>query len=463
MADAPHAGFGLSAWREQQQDVMSGTPILRASDYKRRPIRALNSALHLLNRLGLARTELDADELMATARRATGLADFGPDSFVEPLHLLVRALREEADLNPVGRHLAKSNILRLLQGRLRAQDLWRRYPEIRERELPEAVVIVGLARSGTTRLHRLLASDARFAHLKSWESVYPVPGADSFAARDAGLPDPRIRTLDRALKAVLYMSPQIGAVHPLGTLEVEEEIGLLQYAFATQLFEIQAHVPSFAEWLMTHDQAAAYRYMADLLKTVSWFRNDPPDKPWILKSPQHMQDLDALLQVFPNARLICPHRDPVKVVASSCSMAWNALVRDEDSVTPEWVGREWLTKTERMLHKNLRDRATLCSPDRQYDVLYADITADWQGSLQGIYDFLDLPFTTQARSAMGDWLARNNRHQHGAHKYSLAQFGLTADQVENRLRFYRERFSIPLETANPHATAGAARAVEESP
>jgi hypothetical protein len=342
----------------------------------------------------------------------------------------------------------------LLKGRLRAQALWREHPEILARELQDPVVIVGLARSGTTRLHRLLASDERFVHLKSWESVYPVPGPDSFAAREAGRPDPRIKALDQALKAVLYMSPQVSAVHPLGTMEVEEEIGLLQHAFATQLFEIINELPSFAEWLMTHDQTFAYEYMADMLRLVGWFRGDPPDKPWILKSPQHMQDLDALLNVFPGARLICPHRDPVKVVGSSCSMAWNSLVRDNDTVTPEAVGKEWLTKTERMLRKNLRDRQR--QPDaarKQHDILYADITADWQAAMRGVYDFLDMPFTAQAQSAMQAWLDSNSQHKHGAHKYHLAQFGLSAEEVNARLLFYREQFNIPFETRNPHQAA----------
>ncbi|MDZ7784541.1 MAG: sulfotransferase [Halioglobus sp.] len=440
---------------------MSDAPKLRAIDYQRRPIRLLNGMLRGANRVGLARVSLDTQTLLDDARRQTGLDDFGDDRFLEPLEVLVRSTRDAA-LNPIGRLLAKTNIARLLRGRLQAQELWRRHPEILERDMPDPVVIVGLARSGTTRLHRLLAADERFAHLKSWESVYPVPGPESFAARESGATDPRITALDKALKGVLYLSPQVAAVHPLGTMEVEEEIGLLQYAFATQLFEVINDLPEFAEWLMTHDQTHAYEHMVKLLKTVSWFRGDPQDKPWVLKSPQHMQDLDALLNVFPRARLVCPHRDPIKVVGSSCSMAWNSLVRDNDAVTPERVGREWLAKTERMLRKNLRDRETLCSPERQHDVLYADITADWEASMRGVYDFLDMPFEPRAREAMGAWIKSNSQHKHGAHKYTLEQFGLSAGQVDERLMFYRERFAIPYETSNPHTAHSAGPTSPES-
>ena len=189
------------------------------------------------------------------------------------------------------------------------------------------------------------------------------------------------------------------------------------------------------------------------MKIISWFRNDPQDKPWVLKTPQHMQDLDALLHVFPNARLVCPHRDPVKVVGSSCSMTWNGIVRDSDSVTPDWVGQEWLNKTERMLHKTLRVRQDMVTPQKQYDVQYADITDDWQGALQGIYDFLDLPFSDEARGNMQAWFDSNQQHQHGKHKYSLADFGLDEQEVDRRLMFYRKRFDIPYETKNPHTAA----------
>ena len=430
---------------------MSDTQPLKATDYHRKPIRLLNTVLRGASALGLARFAMDRDTLLDTARTQTGLQDFGDERFLPHMQLLIDTLEAEADLNPLGRYMNRTNMLRLLKHRLYAQDLVTRYPEILEREIPDPVVVVGLARSGTTRLHRLLASDPYFLHLKSWESVFPVPYPECFAARSQGRPDPRITALDQGLKAVMYLGPQIAAVHPLGTFEVEEEVGLLQHGFSSQLFEIQAKIPSFAEWLMTHDQKAAYEYMVVLIKIISWFRNDPHDKPWILKTPQHMQDLDALLHVFPNARLVCSHRDPIKVVGSSCSMAWNALVRDSDSVTPDWVGQEWLTKTERMLRKTLRVREEQVSAQHQYDIQYAAITRDWQAALQGVYDFLELPFTDTARNNMHAWLDSNKQHQHGAHKYSLNDFGLDADTVDERLMFYRQRFSIPYETSNPHS------------
>jgi len=425
------------------------TKSLQATSYQRAPIRVVNGVLRLLNGVGVARADMDIGALMEKVSRETGLNNFGDESFLEPLRVLLKAYRDEADMNPIGQHLARSNVLRLLKGRLYTEQVISQNPQILQREIGDPVVIVGLGRSGTTRLHRLLAADDRFLHLKSWESVYPAPYPECFDARAEGTTDPRITTLEQALKAVLYMSPQIAAVHPLGTFEVEEEIGLLQHAFATQLFEILSPVPSFAEYLMTTDQTPAYQYLERLLKVVSWFRDDPPGKTWLLKSPQHMQDLDALLTVFPGARILCPHRDPVKVVGSLCSMAWNSMVRDNDNVKPEWVGQEWLTKTQRMVEKTDKVRATL-APEQQYDLLYADISADWESSMDGVYHFLGMPFTDQARSGMRAWLEVNRQHKHGAHKYTLAEFGLNAEQVERVMGDYRTKYAIPKETSNPH-------------
>ena len=263
--------------------------------------------------------------------------------------------------------------------------------------------------------------------------------------------DPRITAIDQGLKAILYMAPQIAAVHPLGTFEIEEEVGLIQHGFSSQVFELQAKVPSFGEWLMSHDQIAAYEYMVVLMKIISWYRNDPHDKAWILKTPQHMQDLDALIRVFPNAKLICSHRDPIKCVGSACSMTWNAILRDSDTVTADWVGQEWFSKTERMLKKTMKIREEMVPIENQYDVQYADIGNDWQQVMQGIYNFLGMTMTEQANTSMQGWIDSNVQHKHGTHKYSLANFGLDRDEVDRRLMFYREHYGIPYESRNPHA------------
>lgn len=425
---------------------MPATTLPPAKSYHRLPIRAINGVIRGLNSVNLARTSLDEASLLMEARKQTGLEEFGDERFLVPMRLLLDSLENEAELNPLGRFMNRMSIVRLLKNRLYIHDLIERHPEILEREIKAPVVVVGLARSGTTRLHRLLAADDRFLHLKAWESVNPAPLPTSFTTT----PDPRITIIEEGLKAVLYMSPQIASVHPLGAHEVEEEVGLIQHGFSSQLFEIQAKVPSFAEWLMTHDQLDAYRYMVTLLKVVSWFRKDPPNKTWVLKTPQHMQDLDSLIKVFPDAKLVCSHRDPVKAVGSACSMTWNAIVRDTDAVSPHAIGTDWLDKTERMLKKTQQVRGEMVPKENQYDVLYADIGEDWQKAVGGIYNFLQRDFSDQAKANMQQWVDSNKQHKHGQHKYHLEDFGLNTSEVDERLMFYRQQHNIPYESKNPH-------------
>lgn len=424
----------------------------KATSYHRTPMRIVNTIMRGLNKFGLAKVDLSQQALIASAQKQTGLSEFDNDAFLEPLSVLLPALENEAELNPLGRVLTKQSLVRILKHRLYLGALLKKHPEILQRKITAPIVVVGLARSGTTRLHRLLAADQRFLHMKAWESVNPVPYPESFAARDGltGKQDPRITGIEQGLKAVLYMSPQIGAVHPLGAHEVEEEVGLIQHAMSSQLFEIQAHIPSFAEWLMTHDQTYAYQDMVTLMKVISWFRNDPEDKPWVLKTPQHMQDLDALMNVFPDARIICSHRDPIKTVGSACSMCWTSMTRDTDNIDPFWIGPEWLGKTDRMLKKVLDLRDNAIPAKQQHDVLYANIHRDWKTEIEGIYDFLEIPFTDEAKTAMQGWLDSNVQHKHGSHKYDLRNFDLQEEQVDQRLMYYRKRFNIPYEKHSAH-------------
>jgi hypothetical protein len=142
-------------------------------------------------------------------------------------------------------------------------------------------------------------------------------------------------------------------------------------------------------------------------------------------------------------------------------MAWNALVRDSDSLSADWVGQEWLQKTEAMLHKTLRVREEMCPPHNQYDIQYADISTDWQQAMQGVYGFLGWSFTNQTRAAMQAWTDGNKQHRHGAHKYSLGDFGLDKADIDQRLMFYRQRYNIPYETTNPHTKAPDGGAAEQ--
>lgn len=390
------------------------------------PLRIAKACLPVLWRSRLVpEPELEEARLLDAACEQTGLDEFGDPWFRRPFAQLVEAVRSEANLNPVGQTVARIHLLKLLKERLRAEQWFADHPAIRQRRLAPPVVIVGPMRSGSTRLHRLLSADRRFAHLRMFETMCPVPPA-------AGERDRRPAFAARSLRLLHGANPATAVVHPTGPFEPEEELGLLVVSAWGMKHEVQWRVPSYARWCEGEDAVPAYRYMADLLRLTGWLRGEPEDLPWVLKTPQHMLDLDALLAVFPHAKLIFLHRDPVAVVGSSCSMVWNQMIVQSDTVDRRWIGREWLRKTRLMLRRMREARTRVCR-GQAIDIDYEDMNRDWRREMRRVYAFLGLDMGP-AEAAMAAYVTRSEHDgAYRGHRYDLAWFGLAADRVREEL------------------------------
>lgn len=380
-------------------------------------VRLANRALLGLWRTGLtSRPRLDSGAFEQAALKRGDSRDLGPDTgWREPFHQLIRSLRDEAKLNPLGLTMAHGQIVQLLRARIRAVALWASHPEILTRQLAPPIVIVGPMRSGTTRVQRLLACDRRFAHTRLFESLHPVPFGRVWDSRP-------LRTRF-ALTALNRFNPAVAAIHPSRPRDPEEEFGLLSFSFGPPQFEAQWRVPSFTNWWESADKLSLYRELRGLLQTIAWSRREPADRPWVLKAPQFMEDLPAVLDAFPGARLLCLDRPFEKVVASSASLVWNQMRIQSDVANPAWVGAEWLRKTR--LRQRIAAETRRARPDvPQLDLQYEAMDRDWRAEMRRIYDFLELDFTPDLERRMANFL-RRARHHHG-HRYSLEQFGLSS-------------------------------------
>jgi hypothetical protein len=417
---------------------LGGMPEIPTLLHRSRLVGAANAVLPALWRTGaMTRWPLDVDAQLDRARHETGLDDFGDRWFLGPLTTLSRALREEAALNPLGRFAAVGQIIKLLRERLWTQHHLRENPGIAERPLARPVVVVGPMRSGTTRLHRLLAADTRFAHLRFFETVCPTPPP---GFRPGGR-DRRHVIAGRILSAVRLFNPNTAAIHPTAPFEAEEELGLLVASAWGMKHEAQWHIPSYGTWSEAQDATPAYEHMARLLRLVGWARGDDGARPWVLKTPQHMLDLPALLRVLPDARLIFIHRDPARVVGSSCSLAWNQMIIHSDEVDPGRVGREWLRKTELQIDRMRAAREDIPS-EQCIDVRYEEMDRDWPGVMRRIYGFLDMNIAP-ALPAMERYLRASERQRsRRPHRYELMAFGLDVREVEARFDGYREAFGL---------------------
>ena len=397
------------------------------------PLRALNFA----GRPFARGVRLDEAGLLAAARRRTGLSDFGDPAFREPLRVLLAALEQEAGLSPLGRFVARSLVVQLLATRLRTESLLRAHPEILAEQVRAPIVILGLPRTGTTHLHNLLSQDPGLRSLPYWESLEPIPDAPD--PRRPPSPDPRVRRCAQGLSLVHWAMPLFPLMHEMEPEARHEEIQLLAVAFSTMLFEASYLVPSYRDWYRATDQTAAYLYLRRMLQVLQWLRGP---RRWLLKSPQHLEQLGPLLRVFPDARIVQTHRDPVRVTASMCTMAAYGLRMSRARIDLRQVGRYWADRIEQMLRASVESRPFV--PNGQVcDVRFHEFMADDLGTVERLRSFFGEPLAEPARAAMRAYLGGHARGRLGAIDYRLEDFGLDAAERRRSLRFYQERFGVP--------------------
>ena len=381
-------------------------------------------------------SDFDADAIVADARRAAGLADFGDESFRVPMGVLLRALDEEAALTPIGRAVQRQRVVDLLVNRLRAEACVARHPEIRDEEIRAPIVIVGLPRTGTTLLHRTIASDPSLYAARWYECRHPAP------LEDATGDDPRIARAEAEVRAMLEAVPALASMHPLEATAPDEEILLLEHSFYSSTPEASANVASYGAWLARQDQRPAYRYLRRLLQLIQWQKRRAGIRAerWVLKTPHHLGFADLLLDEFPDALVVQTHRDPVESIPSLASMIHALWSLASDRVDAREIGRQWNAKMAHALAHCLavRDR----HPERFVDVWFRDAVRDPVGEGRRIYDAAGLVITADADAAMRRFVATNPREGRPPHQYTLEEFGLTRAGIERDFAAYRARFII---------------------
>jgi hypothetical protein len=384
----------------------------------------------------MAEPALEADAILAEAQRRTGLSDFGDPAFREPFERLLRSLREEARLNAVGRAMQFERNVGLLVNRLRTEQGYARHPEIEDERIDRPLVIVGLARTGTTMLHRMMASDPRWLALLWYESRNPAPFPDS----ERSTIDPRITDAEAEVAMMLEGSPDLIAVHPMDAHAPDEEIMLVEHAFTSWNPEAFCRVPGYSAYLDAIDLAPGYRYLLRLLKFLQWQkrRRGKTATRWVLKAPYHLGSLDAMFAVLPDARVVMTHRDPVQTVPSFASMIRALYVLGSDSVDPLEIAAHWGEKWSHALERAIAARAT--REDRFLDVHYSELVADPMAQVARIYAHAGLELTAEAQAQMRQWAVENERDRRPVHAYTLEEFGYTQDGLRRDFAAYCERF-----------------------
>jgi hypothetical protein len=383
-----------------------------------------------------SRYSLEPAALIDTAKAQTGLSDFGDPSFQEPLEVLCRALRTEAELNPLGVCLQAEIVVRYLANRLLVEDLLKRHPVIRDVSLAPPIIIAGMTRTGTSHLHNLLAADPGSRSLPHWEGLEPVLPADQQPAPT--LPDPRIARAEQYLTMLNVLMPHFRRMHEMSSNYRDEDIALLGLDLSCLLLELNAHVPSYRDWYKATDQTRSYRYLRTIVQALTWQRG--PNR-WVLKSPQHLEQLRPLKAAFPDATVVFTHRDPARIVASLATMVAYSRRTHRDKVDLMQVGRYIADRVKDFLTAALEDR-DVWPQSQSIDVSFQEFMADEIGTVERIYARAGVPLTDQAQESMRVYREQHQRERHGLIAYDLSVFGLDADEIRDSVRPYIERFGV---------------------
>lgn len=376
---------------------------------------------------------LDAEQLHEMASGQTGLTDFGSRDYEHRLAVLLEAMNQ-IDLTPAGVLNMHTQLLQLLKNRLQLVDLLRRHPEIPEIDLVPPVIIAGLPRTGTTHLHNLLSAGPTFRSLPYWESIEPFPPAS-----EGDDIEPRRERTGQAVWFANEAMPHFAAMHEMTTDHVHEEIQLLANDFSTMFFETVAEIPGWRDHYLEQDQTPHYAHLRLQLKALQHLRGG---RRWVLKSPQHLEQLPVLAKVFPGAAVVLTHRDPVSVAVSMATMVVYTARMYRSEVPVERLANYWADRIETMLTSVVADRDVLPAATSM-DVRFDDFMADDLGTVAQVYDLAGEPLTGEVKDAIAGYLDTHQRDRHGRVDYRAADIGLDTGELRERFAPYAERFLAP--------------------
>ena len=365
-----------------------------------------------------------ANELHALASQVTGLSDFGPDDYADGLEVLLGSLERDAELTARGRKVMRAMLRGALAARLVSEAGWAAHPAYAQVPVERPLFVTGLPRTGTTALHRLLAADPAHQGLELWLAEAPQPRPP----RQTWADNPVFRYIQAGCERHHVEHPEFMGVHYMAADQVEECWQLLRQSMRSISWECLAHLPSYSAWLRGQDWTGAYRRHRRNLQLIGLGTG----RRWVLKNPSHLFALDALLAVYPDALIVQTHRSPEVAIASVCSLAAQATAGWSDTFAGEVIGRDqlelWASGLERFGTERARHDSDPSS--RFFDVSYDDLVADPVGTAEAVYAHFGLPFGGAAADAMRA-LSTGGRAL-AAHRYTLADFGLTEEQVEER-------------------------------
>jgi hypothetical protein len=381
---------------------------------------------------------LTKSAVFEAAELQTSCTDWGDKSVFEPaLDQWLASLEAEAHLNKAGRYSCWLSIVSRLSQRLLLQrEGYNRVPiEIAERP---AFVIIGLPRTGTTLLHRLLALDPDTDALRYCDVAVPVPATRPGTAEDFT----KIEEVSKIVAQINARVPDLLKIHEIDSGMPDEEIYLIDHSFMSGLGLLRARVPTYWEWvLQSGDLDGVYRELKHFMAYVGQYRTGSR---WVLKTPHHIWMLRQLLEGFPHAYVIWTHRDPVKVIPSLASMTRAIRSAGSDAVSGQEIGQYLLEQNVGCVSRAMAYRK-ISTGGRIVDIHYSDLMRDPQGTVANIYKAFGVDLPESMPEVIARHLAENPKGKHGQHGYSAEEFGLRNEEIRERFSAYTREYNVQRE------------------
>lgn len=385
--------------------------------------------IRIFNKCGFS-TKLDAQKLIDSSVKKTRLSDFGDTELFHRLQLLCDSINEEANLHPFGTLICKERLKAVLVNRLLAVQYLKENPLVKQEKINAPIVITGLQRTGTTYLQRILSVDPQHRALLSWEALNPIPSNDKYDR------EKRIKKARFSQQFLKYIAPDFFKIHPVEFDSPEEEILLNDMCLLSAIPEATMQVPSFAHWVENQDHVVAYAWMKNILKILQFQQEN---KRWILKTPQHLEYMDAVAIQFPDSIIIHTHRNPLECVPSFFSMVYHSRRVFSQNVDPKLCADHWLRKNVYMLEKmiDFRNRHPEFSV---IDIYYDQLVKDPLAVLRQIYEQLDRPIDSELQQLFLNSMKQHKKNKYGIHRYNIEDFGMDESKLNAAFEFYKNRY-----------------------
>ncbi|HUB97421.1 MAG TPA: sulfotransferase [Stellaceae bacterium] len=380
--------------------------------------------------VGLFGGPLSTRDLIRSAQANTGLTDFGEWDIEEPLDILISSYEAEANLNPFGRMAARWDLLRFLSNLLKFRQAEIANPEILDEKVEQPIFITGMPRSGTSFLHELLCEDPSNWAVRCWETIYPF----AMTRRVTEDTDRRRRKVDRQLASFTWIAPEIASLHPITADSPQECTEITGHIFRSMRFDTTHYVPTYRHWLDSQSQLAPYRFHRRFLQHLQHGRKGGR---WILKSPDHVFALDALREVYPDARFVFMHRPPLAVMPS--------LARLTEALRQPFTKRLDRRQIGTDLAERWRQGTAIIasateslerSPEPPLHFQFQEFVRDPAGAVETLYAHFGLPLADETTAAVRDLVARKPTGGNGLNHGRLEDYGLDPQSERRRFSHY---------------------------